>query len=270
MIEKKNGIPCVTFSLFEKAGGIAAAVAGRQGGVSAAPFDTLNMSFSAGDDPAAVRENRRRFLTALGMPPEDIVSCHQVHGTHIEVVGRADRGRGALDAESALPACDGLAADEAGVPLTMNFADCTPLLFYDPVHHAAGVAHGGWRGAAGDIGGKAVRLMEERFRTRPEDLLCGIGPAIGGCSFEVGRDVIDAFAPLFDGETLAGLVKEKGGGKFLFDLPGANRRLLLRAGVAEEHIEMCGLCTYCRDDLFFSYRKSGGITGRHMAAVMLK
>ena len=178
MIEIRKGMPIVTFSLFKKAGGIAAAVASRKGGVSEAPFDSLaaavasrkggvseapfdslNMSFSAGDDPAAVRENRRRFLTLLGADPKKAVSCHQVHGTDIFEMGRDDAGRGALSAETAVPACDGLITREKGLPLTMNFADCTPLLFYDPEHRAAGIAHGGWRGTAGDIAGKTVRLM---------------------------------------------------------------------------------------------------------------
>lgn len=269
MIEIRNGIPFVTFSLFQKAGGLAAAVASRRGGVSCAPFDALNMSFSTGDAPEDVRENRRRFLSLLHIPPEDIVSCHQVHGTHIEEVGAADRGRGALDAESALPETDGLMTNEKGVPLTMNFADCTPLLFYDKAHHAAAVAHGGWRGTAGDIAGKMVRRMTERYGTDPAELLAGIGPAIGGCSFEVGEDVIGAFETLFDRADMETLARPRGGGKYLFDLPEANRRLLLRAGLLPHHIESCGLCTYCRDDLFFSYRKSGGKTGRHMAAAML-
>ncbi len=269
MIEIRNGIPFVTFSLFQKAGHVAAAVASRKGGVSKAPFDSLNMSFSTGDAPDAVIENRRRFLTLLRIPPADIVSCHQVHGTHIEAVGQADRGRGAQEAETAVPGCDGLATNEAGVPLTMNFADCTPLLFYDPAHHAAAVAHGGWRGTAGDIAGKTVRFLGERYGTRPEDLLAGVGPAIGGCCFEVGSDVTDAFFRLFGEADMARLAREKSGGKYLFDLPEANRLLLLQAGLSPHHIEMSGLCTYCRDDLFFSYRKSGGRTGRHMAAVML-
>lgn len=269
MIEIRKGMPIVTFSLFKKAGGIAAAVASRKGGVSEAPFDSLNMSFSAGDDPAAVRENRRRFLTLLGADPAKAVSCHQVHGTDILEMGRDDAGRGALSAETAVPACDGLITREKGLPLTMNFADCTPLLFYDPEHRAAGIAHGGWRGTAGDIAGKTVRLMGEKYGTKPERLLAGIGPAIGKCCFEVGSDVIGAFRALFGEEEMAALAAEKEGGKYLFDLPGANRRLLLRAGLAAAHIEDAGLCTYCRDDLFFSYRKSGGKTGRHMAAVML-
>lgn len=270
MIEIQNGFPFVRFPAFQKAGGVVAGVASRKGGVSAAPFDSLNMSFSTGDDPDAVRENRRRFLSLLHIPAEDIISCHQVHGTNIVPVGAADKGRGALDRESAVPGCDGLVTNERHVPITMNFADCTPLLFYDPVEDVIGISHGGWRGTAGDIAGKTVALMGKLYGSRPEQILAGIGPAIGACSFEVGEDVIDAFRPLFGDDELRALYTEKGNGKFLFNLPGANQKLLLRAGLLASHIDDCGLCTYCHDDLFFSYRKSGGKTGRHMAAMMLE
>lgn len=271
MIEICHGIPYVSFSIFKKAGHVKAAVASRKGGVSTAPFDSLNMSFSTGDDPDAVRENRRRFLSLLGIAPADMVSCCQVHGTHIEVVGKKDRGRGALSLETALTSCDGLLTSDPGVPLTMNFADCTPLLFYDPVRRAGGLAHGGWRGTAGNIGGAMVRLMEERFGSRPEDILAGIGPAIGPCSFEVGRDVVDAFASLFTEAEMKELAAPEEGkeGKFLFHLPLANRLLLRRAGLWDSHIEDAGICTYCREDLFYSYRKSGGRCGRHMAVFSL-
>lgn len=270
MLAVRNEIPMVLFPLFEKAGGVTAAVSSRKGGVSAAPFDSLNMSFSSGDAPLAVKENRRRFLSAAGILPEDAVSCHQVHGTHVEIVGKADCGRGALSGETAIAGCDGLLTAASGVPLTMNFADCTPIFLYDPVRRAAAVVHGGWRGTAGDIAGKTVRLMEETYGSRPSDILAGIGPAIRMCCFEVGEDVTEAFRRMFPEEDMAALCREKGEGKFLFDLAEANRRLLLRAGVRADHIEDSGLCTYCRDDLFFSYRKSGGRTGRHMGVIMLR
>lgn len=268
MADTEMTIPFVSFTLFQSSGEVTAAVATRKGGVSEAPFDTLNMSFSVGDKPEAVRENRRRFLTLLGMDPASAVSCRQVHGSHIEVVDGSFRGRGAENAASAIPDCDGLLTGESNVPLMMNFADCTPLLFYDPVHRAVGAAHGGWRGTVLDIGGHMVRLMRARFGTDPADLLVGIGPAIGRCCFEVGEDVVAAFARLFGEQDMTELAAEKGGGKYLFDLPEANRRLLLRAGVRPSHIERSEYCTYCRDDLFFSHRKSGGCTGRHAAVIM--
>lgn len=129
------------FSIFEDKAGFEAAVSCRKGGSSPAPFDTLNMSFSAGDNPEHVRDNRKRFLQLLGIPSDQIISCHQVHGIHLEQVGAEYCGRGALDPDDALPACDGLLTNESNVPLTMNFADCMPLVFYDPVRRAAALSH---------------------------------------------------------------------------------------------------------------------------------
>ena len=197
MLQEKNGIFYITFDIFKALPNVTAAVSARKGGASGAPFASLNMSFSSGDNPRHVLENRRRYLSALRVVPEHIICCNQVHGVNVVQAGRADRGRGALERESAIPSCDGLMTDEAGVPLTMNFADCTPLLFCDPVHHAVAVSHGGWRGTAGNIAAETLRRMGEAYGTKPDDVLAAIGPAIGPCCFEVGQEVVDAFAKLF-------------------------------------------------------------------------
>ncbi len=265
-----DSFPYVTFQIFNSHPEVIAAVSMRDGGVSVGPYHSANMSFSAGDDPACVRENRRRYLTALGIDPETIVSTNQVHGTRIVTVGKSDRGRGALSPETAIDQCDGLLTATPGVPLTMNFADCTPIFLYDPIKKIAALVHGGWRGTVGNIAGAAVQEMENRFGTNPKDILAAIGPAIGPCCFEVGEEVIKEFAKLFAPPDLAALVKEKENGRFLFNLPEANRRLLLQAGLREGNIENCNLCTYCHNDTFFSYRKEKGKTGRHMGVICIK
>lgn len=262
--------PYVTFQIFASHADVIAAVSTRDGGVSAPPFHSANMSFSAGDNPDCVRENRRRYLTTLGIAPETIISTNQVHATRIVTVGAADCGRGALSPETAIDECDGLLTATPGVPLTMNFADCTPIFLYDPKKKIAALVHGGWRGTAGNIAGCAVREMEKQFGADPKDILAAIGPAIGPCCFEVGEEVIAEFAKIFSPIELAELAEKKENGRFLFHLPEANRRLLLRAGLAETNIEDCRLCTYCHDDKFFSYRKSGGKTGRHMGVICMK
>ena len=258
------------FPGFERAGHVTAAVSCRSGGSSPVPFDTLNMSFSVGDDPGHVRENRRRFLQILKVSPDQIVSCRQVHGIHLEQVGAGDRGRGALDPSDAIPACDGLLTNESNVPLTMNFADCTPILLYDPVHRAAALSHGGWRGTAQDIAGCTVQRMKDAFGSVPGDILAAEGPAIGPSCFEVGEDVKLAFQHLFGETEQIRLFRSRGHGKYFLDLPEANRLLLIRAGIKAEHIEQSGMCTYARDDLFYSYSHSGGKAGRHMAVMMLQ
>ncbi len=270
MLQRRNNVRFVSFDIFKSVSGLVAAVSARAGGVSSGEFASLNMSFSTGDAEDNVRENRRRFLRVLGIEPSRIISCNQVHGVGGAAVGAADCGRGAVCRDDAIDGCDILMTDEDHVPLTMNFADCTPLLFCDPVRHVIAVSHGGWRGTAENIGAVTLRRMQQEYGTKPQDVLAAIGPAIGACCFEVGQDVVDAFSPLFSGDELCELVRTAREGKYYFDLPKANRRLLIRAGIAAEHVEESHLCTYCRDDLFFSYRKAhheGRKTGRHMAVI---
>ncbi len=265
----KDGISYVTFTIFQKYP-LIAAVSTRLGGVSKPPFDSLNMGLPTGDDVAAVLENRKRFFHALGSDASRLVCAKQVHGTHVEVVGKKDCGRGALSMENTIPNCDGLMTAEKQVPIIMNYADCTPLLFYDPVKKVIALSHGGWRGTAGNIAGKTIEKMKRVFGCKGEDILCAIGPAIGKDDFEVGMDVIEAFQHLFSPKEMQTLSRKKENGKYFFDLHGANRLLLEKEGIPQEHIEDCGISTYAQDDLFYSYRKSGGRTGRHMAVLEMK
>ena len=192
-IIEKEGVSFVSFRLFAPYKDLTAAVSTRLGGISTGDFKSLNMSFSTGDDKEAVKENRRRYFNALGISIKDLVGCNQVHGVHIEQVTKKDCGRGVEGKEDALPGCDGLITNEPGVALTMNFADCTPLLFFDPVRKAIGLAHGGWRGTAGNIAGLTVEKMKEAFGSEAKDILAAIGPAMGPDRFEVGDDVIQGF-----------------------------------------------------------------------------
>lgn len=148
-IQKRNGVSYLTFDVFENAP-LTAAVSCRDGGVSQGFFTSLNMGLHVGDDPSLVVENRKRFFDALGADSRTLINCSQVHGTHIEIVGKEDCGRGALSLDTAIPDTDGLITNEANVPITMNYADCTPLFFYDPKGVIA-LSHGGWRGTAGNI-----------------------------------------------------------------------------------------------------------------------
>ena len=135
----------------------------RQGGVSPAPFDSLNMALHVGDDPARVWENRTRYFAAIGLDAERICTIRQVHGTEIVRALRRDAGRGARDYADALADADALITNDSGVPLMLCFADCVPVLLYDPVHHAAGVVHAGWKGTVARIAAQTiVRMGEER------------------------------------------------------------------------------------------------------------
>ena len=268
-VQNKGYISFLTFSIFQGLP-LKAAVSCRKGGVSRPPFTSLNMGLHVGDRVEDVLENRKRYCRALGLDEGLLINCRQVHGTHIEEVSEEDRGRGAFSLDTALPDTDGLITSSPDVPLTMNYADCTPLFFYDPVRKVCALSHGGWRGTAGDIAGKTVSLMVERFHSRREDILGAIGPAIGLMDFEVGKEVIDAMRPLFSRAEWPSLFREKGNGKYLFGLAKANHYLMRKAGLLENHIEDCHISTWTHNDFFYSYRKEKGKTGRHMAVLMME
>ena len=225
---------------------------GRLGGVSQKPYDSLNMALHVGDNPADVWENR--FLHALGLKAEDMVTPEQVHGQHIVRVGRAEAGRGAKEYEDSIPETDALITDEPGLPLVLCFADCTPVLFLDPEHLAVGIAHGGWKGTVKKIAQKTVMAMTKEFGTKPSDVLAAIGPAIGPCCYEVGDEVAAR-------QTLC-IVEAM---KLMNEIPSPDMDI----GVKSENIDMADTCTACKHQWFYSYRADGGTTGRMAAVIAL-
>ena len=237
----------------------------RQGGVSAAPFDTLNMALHVGDDPTRVWENRRRYFAAIGLDAERICTIRQVHGIEIVRVMRRDAGRGARDYADALADADALITNDSGVALMLCFADCVPVLLYDPVHHAIGVVHAGWKGTVARIAEKTIARMGEEFGTAASDVLAGIGPSIGAGCYTVGAEVAEQFRAAFPVHAEQ-IVQERDGAIHL-DLWAANRIQMVAAGVLVQNIDQADICTSCDRSFFYSYRADGGRTGR-LAAVM--
>ncbi|MDI6772217.1 MAG: peptidoglycan editing factor PgeF [bacterium] len=239
-----------------EAAGVLHAFTTRGGGVSAAPFETLNLGRGAGDDPAAVRENRARALAAVGRDISDQVEVSQVHGREVAVVTAAHRGQ-------KIQGADGLTSRDPAAVLAMHSADCAPVLMVDPVKRAVAAVHAGWRGTAVGAAAAAIRAMGEAFGSRPEDLVAAIGPAIGPCCYEVGVEVVEALAPW---PWHAAVLRPSSKGRWLLDLWEANRCQIEAAGVPPWAIATAGLCTACHPVLFFSHRRSGR-TGR-MAALI--
>ena len=240
------------------------AVTTRHGGVSTAQWTSLNLTKGTGDDPAAVQENLQRMCAALGLRRADLVSPNQRHTANVRRVGAGDRGR-------IWPGYDTLITDEPGVPLLLRYADCTPVLVYDPAHHALALIHSGWRGTVQGAGRIAVEALTAEYGSRPAEMIAAIGPSIGPCCYEVGEDVIDAVHAAFDRP--AELLPNRNGGGPLsgrahFDLWAANRRWLAEAGVRQ--IEAAEICTACRMDDFYSYRAERGKTGHFGAVMMLR
>ena len=252
-----NGIVLYRFEGLSEDGGIVHAVLTRIGGVSQPPYATLNLCRSDGEDPAAVKENLRRASRALGLEPGSFARPYQVHGTRVGVVGPADGG-------TIYPDTDALVTAAPAVPLLMCFGDCTPVLFFDPVRRAVGIAHAGWRGVAAGVVAATVRAMRDQLGCDPADVWAGIGPTIGPCCYAVGPEVVAAVERACPPG--ADVVRHVDG-RTCLDLPAAVQAQLRATGI--ERIEDAGMCTACHVDEFFSHRAEHGRTGRFGVVVGL-
>lgn len=235
----------------------------RFGGVSVGDQASLNLAVGRGDSPENVEANFRILGKALGFEPEKIVTTLQTHSDIVRVVTEADC-RGFI--HRAYPECDGLVTNAPGVTLVVFTADCTPLLFHDPVTGAVGAAHAGWRGTAKGIGAKVVEAMVENFGCDPKNIRAAIGPNIAQCHFETDADVPDAMVEAFGHEVKQFI--EKRGEKYYLDLKAINALVLRRAGVAQ--IEISEACTYCESDRFWSHRVTKGKRGSQGAVITCK
>lgn len=264
----KNQLKFYLFPLIEATGLVKHGFTTRGGGVSTGPYASLNTAFHVGDRADRVRENRVLLCRALGIEPDKIVAGSQVHGDRVAVVGEAEQGRGALSFEDSLPGVDALVTDVPGLPLACFYADCVPVFLLDPVRRVVALAHAGWKGTVARIGLKTVQKMSAVFGTDPKDCLAGIGPSIGPCCYEIDGGVLEQFEGSFP--YWEDLVVPVGPGKWRLDLWQANKRTLAKAGLLNKNIEVAGLCTFCLNKLFFSYRSQGGTTGRMASLIMLK
>jgi YfiH family protein len=231
----------------------------RRGGVSREPFSTLNVSSSVQDDPEAVAENRRRFYAAIGLDPSSAIRTIQVHGARVAEVDSDDVRRIQQDT-------DALVTRTPELALVMAFADCVPIMLFDPVQGVVGLAHAGWRGLVRGVCLAVVRRMEEAYGCQAGNIRAGIGPAIGSCCYEVGPEVAAAFQDAFG--DVDRLLHRTSSGALRLDLWAASVLALHRVGVTQ--IEVARLCTSCRVQEFYSHRREGGRTGRFGAVIALK
>lgn len=254
----RDGLPLLVAEALDRLG-VPHALTGRQGGVSAPPFETLNLGRGVGDGPGAVASNRARVLAALGRSPDNHIEAAQVHGRRVAVVAAADRGR-------TVPEADGLATADPEVVLAIHCADCVPILLADGRGRAVAAVHAGWRGTAAGVAHAAVAAMAEAFGCAPADLTAVLGPAIGPCCYEVDEPVYARFAPWgWRGQVFA----PSEPGRWRLDLWAANRRALLDAGLMPDAITVIGVCTAHHPALFFSHRRDG-TTGRMAAMVAVR
>lgn len=245
----------VTFPGLSRVPGLAHGVFTRHGGVSQPPFATLNAAWNDGDSPDAVSENLRRIRRSLRL--DFLVSSVQVHGDGIHVVDTEAMSRyERQDAILRAPDGDALVTRAAGVGLLIKIADCQAIFLVDPVRRVTANVHSGWRGTVQDIASKTVRLLQDRFGSRPEDLYAAVSPSLGPCCGEF-RNFPTELPPSF----LPFQVKP-----FHFDFWAITRHQLQSVGIRPENIEIAQRCTVCEPRDFFSYR--GERTTGRMAAVI--
>ncbi|HEV2708458.1 MAG TPA: peptidoglycan editing factor PgeF [Pyrinomonadaceae bacterium] len=225
----------------------------RLGGVSPMPDSDLNLAGFSDDAADNIHENRRRFLRLLG-GSWTLAANWQVHGADVRLVADAE------DARSEDVHCDASLTRARGVLLAVKTADCVPVLLGDARAGVCAAVHAGWRGTLARIVQKTLARMTAEFGTRPGDVRAAIGPAARACCYEVGAEVIEAFrAGFHDADELFTPTRDA---HALVDLHTANLRQLVEAGASAERIHIAPLCTMCRTDLFFSYRREKRLYGR--------
>ena len=232
----------------------------RKGGISPEPFNSLNLGGTGGDLRKNIIENRRRIFDAVGRQLTSLFDVWQVHGAE-GLVPNQPRAQNELHLRA-----DGIVTDKATITLLMRFADCVPIMLYDPHRHIASLVHAGWQGTVKKIAAVAVERMVSEFNCKPADIRAGIGPSIGPDHYEVQKDVFARFSAEF-GKAAEELIVERGGRLWL-DLWQANRMVLQDAGV--EMIETANECTACDLVRWYSHRMENGMTGRFGAVIGLK
>ncbi|MPY94880.1 MAG: peptidoglycan editing factor PgeF [Acidimicrobiia bacterium] len=230
---ERAGVGILTWALLADQP-VDALVTTRHGGVSAGPYARLNLGLHVGDDPAAVRENRRRAAAALGLRLEDLVFCNQAHGRAVAVVGAEHGGRGTTDDADAIDGVDALVTTTRGLGLVAMVADCAPIVLVDPGAGVLACVHAGWRGTVARVAEAAVETMGSLGAT-PGSILAAIGPAVAPERYQVGHEVAAA-ARAGLGPASERVVRPDGPGRWLFDLRSANRVVLEEAGVKTANI----------------------------------
>ena len=241
----------------------------RLGGVSTGIFESMNLGFNRGDDDDNVKRNFQIISKALNMPYENIVLSAQTHTTNIRIVGEADKGKGIIIPRN-YENVDGLMTNVSQIPLVTFYADCVPLLLFDPVKRVIAASHSGWRGTVNRMGKVTVEKMVEVYGCEPKDIIACIGPSICKECYEVSADVANAFMDEFADSGYENIVFPKDNDKYLIDLWEANRVILNMSGITNTNMDISGICTCCNSDWLFSHRATGGKRGNLAAFIMLK
>lgn len=266
-IKTKNGVMYITFPKLTKTGLTNHLFSTRIGGVSTGKYATMNMSFNNGDERDAVIENYRRLCECEGIDINRLVLSRQTHTDNVKIVTEEHIGTGIF--REAFQDIDGLITNCRGIGLVTQYADCTPLVFLDPVKRVIATSHAGWRGTVKQIGKKTVEKMVADFGSNPADIITGIGPCISSCCYEVDGPVYNEFVKL-SYLNLDKILTTKPNGRYMLDLVEANKQILMAAGIREENIDLSDICTCCNANELHSHRASNGERGNLALIIALK
>ena len=257
---ERDGVQALVCAPLEAAG-FANGFSTRVGGTSPMPEHALNLAGFNEDSAENILENRRRFLKLFPHEAGEwaLAGCWQVHGANVRLINNLAEAKPAEDARGDTIYCDAIISNARGVLAGVKTADCVPILIGDPSTGAFAAVHAGWRGTLAEVAAKALQRMKAEYNTRPEDVRVAIGPAAGCCCYEVGTDVIDPFRNKFPDQEL---FTETRAHHACIDLLKSNREQLISAGVDLDRINIAPLCTMCRTDLFFSYRREKSVQGK--------
>ncbi len=231
----------------------------REGGVSPAPFNTLNLGHGPGDGPLNIRANMERIAVAFGLD-NSVFTVRQVHGKEVVVLKTAP------DMSSVRPEADAIVTAAPGIAIGVLTADCVPVLMCDPSGGAIAAVHAGWRGLVAGVIEEAFSVMTEDFGARAGDCVAAIGPHIGPCCYEVSEDLVARFRDRGMGGEI---FFNRNDGALHLDLGCAVLDVLLGMGILPGNINGPGPCTACDEKKFFSYRRDGR-TGRQMSFIMIR
>ena len=261
--------PYLSYPLFENTGLVNHGFSTRMGGVSTGCFASMNLSFTRGDEPEAVRETFCRMTAAIGVSSDNLVFSDQTHTTNVRKVSEADRGKGIIIPKDYRDV-DGMVTNIPGICLATFYADCVPLFFLDPVKKVIGLSHSGWRGTVGKIGKNTVETMVREYGSHPGDILAAIGPSICQECYEVSADVIDAVKENYQETYWPELFYQTDQEHYQLDLWKANEYVFLESGILPEHIAITNVCTHCNSEIIYSHRTAGDKRGNLGAFLALK
>lgn len=267
LINEKGELIYITFPKLTECGAVRHVFSTRSGGVSTGDCASMNLSFNKDTNRENVLKNYEILCTAVGIDTSHLVLSHQTHTNNVLCVTKEDCGTGIT--KPSFSDIDGLITNEPGVALVTQFADCTPLLFCDPVKKVIATSHAGWKGTVKLIGKVTVEKMISEYGSDPKDIIAGIGPCIGKCCYEVDDPVYNEIVkiPFLN---LPEVIFPKDNGKYMLDLVETNRQILIHSGIKAENIDASDICTCCNSNILHSHRATKGKRGNLAAIIELK